>query len=92
MPTSENLIYGLVGLVLGGGLGVWGGTYIGKLLAKVEAWLAKEKGAAEADAAHVAALFKEVKTLYAEFDAKAKADAAAIKAAAEVVVQAVEKV
>jgi hypothetical protein len=58
----------------------------------VEAFVVKEKTAAEADAAHVAALFKEVKTLYAEFDAKAKADAAAIKAAAEVVVQAVEKV
>jgi hypothetical protein len=92
MFTLENLIFLLVGIVGGGALGVWGGTYLGRLWAKVEAFVVKEKTAAEADAAHVAALFKEVKTLYAEFDAKAKADAAAIKAAAEVVVQAVEKV
>jgi hypothetical protein len=33
-----------------------------------------------------------VKTLYAEFDAKAKADAAAVKAATDQIAQAVEKV
>ena len=90
--TLENLIFLLVGVVGGGALGVWGGTYLGRLWAKVEAFVVKEKNAAEADAAHVSALFKEVKTLYAEFDAKAKADAAAAKGAAEAVAQAVEKV
>jgi hypothetical protein len=90
--TLENLIFLLVGVVGGGALGVWGGTYLGRLWAKVEAFVVKEKNAAEADAAHVSALFKEVKTLYAEFDAKAKADAAAVKALADNIAVTVEKV
>jgi hypothetical protein len=84
--TLENLIYALVGLAVGGVFGVWGGTYLGKLWAKVETFMAKEKNAAESDAAHVKALFSEVKILYQEFDAKAKADADAVAKAAKVVV------
>lgn len=92
MPTAENLIYLLAGLVAGGILGVWGGTYLGRLWARIEAYVTKEKNAAEADAAHVAALFKEVKTLWAEFDAKAKADAAVVKADATKVAETIEKI
>jgi hypothetical protein len=91
MPTSENLIFALVGFVVGGGLALWAGTYLGRLWAKLEAYVAKEKNAMEADAAHVAALFREVKTLYQEFDAKAKADAATVKADVTKVVETVEK-
>ena len=79
MPTAENLIYALVGFAVGGGLCLWAGTYLGRVWARLEAYLAKEKNAAEADAAHVAALFREVKTLYQEFDAKAKVDMATLK-------------
>lgn len=92
MPSNETLFFILVAFLVGGALGVYGGAYLGRLWAKLEAYMAKEKAAAEADAAHVAALFKEVKTLYAEFDAKAKADAAAVKAAADNIAQVAEKV
>lgn len=92
MPTTENIIYALVGLAAGGILGVWGGTYLGRLLTKIEAYVTKEKNAVEADAAHVSALFREVKILYQEFDAKAKADVAVIKADTAKIVETVEKV
>ena len=92
MPSSDNLIYALAGLAAGGILGVWGGTYLGRLLAKLEAYVAKEKNAVEADAAHVSALFREVKVLYQELDAKAKADVAAIKTDTAKIVETVEKV
>ena len=92
MPTTENIIYALVGLTAGGILGVWGGTYLGRLLTKIEAYVTKEKNAVEADAAHVSALFREVKILYQEFDAKAKADVAVIKADTAKIVETVEKV
>ena len=92
MPTSENIIYALAGLAAGGVLGVWRGTYLGKLLAKIETYMSKEKNAVESDAAHVAAIFREVKIVLQEFDAKAKADAANLKVDATKVVETVEKV
>jgi hypothetical protein len=92
MISSDNLSYALAGLATGGILGVWGGSYLGRIWEKMEAYVAKEKNAAEADAAHMSALFREVKVLYQEFDAKAKADAAAVKADASKVIETVEKI
>ena len=92
MPSSDNLIYALAGLAAGGILGVWGGTYLGRLWTKLETYVTKEKNAVEADAAHVSALFREVKVLYQELDAKAKADMVAIKTDTAKIVETVEKV
>jgi hypothetical protein len=90
MPTSENLIYALCGIVAGGVLGVWGGTYIGKLWARLEAYVKKDEAAAEAEVAHIKAIFSEVKKLIQEFDAKAKADATAAEAVVAAAKQAVD--
>jgi hypothetical protein len=92
MISSDNLSYALAGLATGGILGVWGGSYLGRIWEKMEAYVAKEKNAAEADAAHMSALFHEVKVLYQEFDDRAKADAAAVKADASKVIETVEKI
>ena len=92
MISSDNLSYALAGLATGGILGVWGGAYLGRLWAKLEAYVTKEKNSIEADAAHVSALFREVKILFQELDAKAKSDVAGGKSDASKVVETIEKV
>ena len=88
-PNSSNLIYLLVGLVVGGVVCYKLGGYVSKLVARLEAWEAKEKAAVVNEEAHIRAIFTGVKALIDEVNAKAKVAEAEAKAVVENVEKAV---